>query len=166
MNERELKELYTLYYDRFFRIAYYYAKNEEWSQEIVLDCFMKLWEKRATLPAINNQDDYYFILVKNTALNYLAKEKRHETVMLETTLVADNGGVSPEDSLISDELFAVYVKELDKLPPRCREIFLKVKEEKQTYAQVAEELNISVKTVDAQVQKAVGRLKEVLLKLL
>ena len=70
---------------------------------------------------------------------------------------------SPEDTLISEELFARYVKALDRLPERCREVFIRLREEKQSYAQVAEELNISTKTVDAQLQKALTRLKEALL---
>lgn len=49
------------------------------------------------------------------------------------------------------------------LPERCREVFIRLREEKQSYAQVAEELNISTKTVDAQLQKALTRLKEALL---
>ena len=70
---------------------------------------------------------------------------------------------SPEESLISEELFAIYVKALDRLPERCREVFIRIREEKQSYAQVAEELDISIKTVDAQLQKAVTRLKEMIL---
>ena len=66
---------------------------------------------------------------------------------------------SPEECLISEELFARYVKALDRLPERCREVFVRVREEKQTYAQVAKDLNISIKTVDAQLQKALSRLK-------
>ena len=56
--------------------------------------------------------------------------------------------------MISEELFAIYVKALDRLPERCREVFIRIREEKQSYAQV-EELGIN-KTVDAQLH----RLKE------
>ena len=69
---------------------------------------------------------------------------------------------SPEESLISEELFALYVKALDRLPERCREVFIRIREEKQSYAQVAEELGISMNTVDAQLQKAITRLKEMI----
>ena len=65
--------------------------------------------------------------------------------------------------MISEELFAIYVKALDRLPERCREVFIRVREEKQSYAQVAEELGISTKAVDAQLQKATIRLKEAIL---
>lgn len=63
---------------------------------------------------------------------------------------------SPEDELISEELFARYVKALDRLPERCREVFIRIREEKQSYAQVAEELGISTKTVDAHCRKPPG----------
>lgn len=158
--ETVFRQFYYLCYDRFFRIAYYYTHNETWSQEIVLDAFMKLWEKRDSLTRITGIEDYCFILVKNTALNYLDKEERrsaHFSPNLSEPTEKDN---SPEEVFISEELFAIYVKALDKLPERCREVFIRVKEEKKSYAQVAEEMQISVKTVDAQLQKAMSRLKE------
>ena len=125
--------------------------------------FMKLWEQRARLPEVNNIEDYCFILTKNASLNYLEKENRHPTLSSEQLPEVSGQADSPEDTLISEELFARYVKALDRLPERCREVFIRLREEKQSYAQVAEELNISTKTVDAQLQKALTRLKEALL---
>lgn len=157
-SEKAFREFYYLCYDRFFRIAYYYVKNESWTQEIVIDSFVKLWEKRMTLSQVSNLEDYCFILVKNTSLNFLQKETRMEKTTFATD-TAHETDYSPEETLISEEIFAEYVKALDKLPPRCREIFIKIKEEKLTYSQVATELNISVKTVDAQIQKAMAKLR-------
>ena len=158
--ETIFRQFYHLCYDRFFRIAYYYTHNEVWSQEIVLDAFMKLWEKRDSLTRILNIEDYCFILVKNTALNYLDKEERRGAHFSRNEAEPSERDNSPEEVLLSEELFAVYVKALDTLPERCREVFIRVKEEKKSYAQVAEEMEISVKTVDAQLQKAIGKLKE------
>lgn len=160
--ETVFRQFYYLCYDRFFRIAYYYTHNEVWSQEIVLDAFMKLWEKRDSLTRIVGIEDYCFILVKNTALNYLDKEERrssHYNSNISEPSSSEKDS-SPEEVFISEELFAVYVKALDRLPERCREVFIRVKEEKKSYAQVAEEMQISTKTVDAQLQKAIGKLKE------
>lgn len=161
-SERAFHGFYNLCYDRLFRIACHYVKHEDRAQEIVLDVFMRLWELRAKLPQVNNIEDYCFILTKNASLNYLEKEGRQ--VVQSAELLPEPAGqtCSPEDTLISEELFARYVKALDRLPERCREIFIRVREEKQSYAQVAEELGISVKTVDAQLQKALSRLKEAL----
>nr|WP_303924224.1 RNA polymerase sigma-70 factor [Bacteroides intestinalis] len=163
-SQSAFREFYDMTYDRLFRIAYYYTHHEEWSQEIVLDVFMKLWEHRKQLLDVTNIEDYCFILVKNASLNYIEKEERRPTLSAEVLQEPADQDVSPEDTLISEELFARYVKALDRLPERCREVFILIREEKQTYAQVAEKLDISIKTVDAQLQKATNRLKEMLLK--
>ena len=63
-SQSAFREFYDMTYDRLFRIACYYTHHEEWSQEIVLDVFMKLWEHRKQLLDIANIEDYCFILVK------------------------------------------------------------------------------------------------------
>lgn len=154
------RQFYYLCYDRFFRIAYYYTHSEVWSQEIVLDAFMKLWEKRDMLTRITGIENYCFILVKHTALNYMDKEERRNAHFTSQLTEPQEKNDSPEDLFISEELFAVYVKALDTLPERCRDVFIRIKEEKKSYAQVAEEMGISIKTVDAQLQKALGILRK------
>ena len=72
-SQTAFRDFYNMTYDRLFRIAYYYVKQEEWSQEIVLDVFLKLWKQRSNLLDVRNIEDYCFILVKNTSLNYLDK---------------------------------------------------------------------------------------------
>ena len=161
-SERAFHAFYDLCYDRLFRIACYYLKREEWAQEVVLDVFMKLWQQRDRLPQVANIEDYCFILTRNAALNYLEKEARHPTLYDEKVPEPSSEQDSPEDTLISEELFAHYVKALDRLPQRCREVFIRVREEKQSYTEVAEALGISTNTVDAQLQKAITRLKEML----
>lgn len=167
MKEQEsqtaFRNFYNMTYDRLFRIAYYYVKHEEWSQEIVLDVFLKLWEQRNSLPEIKSIEDYCFILVKNASLNYLEKENRRNTVSSDRLPEQEGESASPEEEVISEELFARYVKALDRLPERCREVFIRIREEKQSYAEVADALDISIKTVDAQLQKATIRLKEMIL---
>ena len=162
-SERAFHSFYNLCYDRLFRIACYFVKHEEWAQEIVLDVFMKLWEQRALLPEVNNIEDYCFILTKNASSITWKKENPAPYTLVRTASRSFRPGRFPRRHSISEELFARYVKALDRLPERCREVFIRLREEKQSYAQVAEELNISTKTVDAQLQKALTRLKEALL---
>ena len=59
-SQTAFRDFYNMTYDRLFRIAYYYVKQEEWSQEIVLDIFLKLWKKRDTLLDVKNIEDYCF----------------------------------------------------------------------------------------------------------
>ncbi len=161
-SEQAFHSFYDLCYDRLFRIACYYLKREEWAQEVVLDVFMKLWQLRDRLPQVADIEDYCFVLTRNAALNYLEREARRPTLSTENLPESTRNDASPEDTLISEELFAHYVKALDRLPQRCREVFIRIREEKQSYAEVAEALGISPNTVDAQLQKAIARLKEML----
>ena len=161
-SQAALRDFYDLCFDRFFRIAYYYLHTEEWAQEVVLDVFLKIWERRDSLHRIADLEDYFFVTVKNASLNYLEKEQRRKDQAADVFAGSADTGESPEDILVSEELFAHYVRALDRLPERCREIFIRVREEKQPYAQVAADLGISVNTVDVQLQKAVGRLREML----
>ncbi len=157
-DERLFRKLYDHYYDRFFRIAFYYLQNDAWSQEIVLDIFYKLWENRKDLSSLDNFENYCFILLKNASLNHLKREEKNQTTRLENIPEKANP-TYPENELLDEELLQLYVTELANLPERCREVFIRIREEKKSYAEVAAELNISPKTVDAQLQKAVSRLR-------
>lgn len=81
-SQTAFRDFYNMTYDRLFRIAYYYVKQEEWSQEIVLDVFLKLWKQRSNLLDVRNIEDYCFILVKNASLNYLEKNQNTLTFIL------------------------------------------------------------------------------------
>lgn len=152
-SQTAFRAFYDMTYDRLYRIAYYYVKREEWSQEIVLDVFLKLGNSAARFPkskALRTIASYWLKTLHSTILE---KENRRTTVSTETLPEPEAQSDSPEESMISEELFAIYVKALDRLPERCREVFIRIREEKQSYAQVAEELGISTKTVDAQLQE-------------
>lgn len=159
-SEQAFRSLYHAYYDRFFRIAFYYLQRNEWAQEVTLDVFAGLWNNRKHQPLPEDFNKYSYTLVRNAALNYLEKEQRRETSSIENIPEIPSSVSSPEERMMDEELFCIYENSLNELPERCREIFIKVREEKQSYAAVAEQLNISPKTVDAQLQKAVTRLKE------
>ncbi len=111
---------------------------------------------------IANLEDYFFITVRNAALARLEQEKKQPEKTELTADILPDMDDSPEEILIGEELFARYVKALDRLPPRCREVFIRVREDKQSYAEVAAALDISIHTVDAQLQKAIARLREML----
>lgn len=159
-SQQAFRSLYDMYYDRFFRIAFYYLQRDEWAQEVTLDVFAALWNHRKRQLIPDNFNKYSYALVRNAALNYLEKEQRREASSIENIPEISSSTPSPEERIMDEELYSIYENSLNELPERCREIFIKVREEKQSYASVAEEFNISPKTVDAQLQKAVTRLKD------
>lgn len=164
-SERAFKGFFDLTYDRLFRIAFYYIHHEEDAQEVVLNVFLKLWERRHELRLLDSIEDYCFILTKNEALN-TRKTTKQELVSLNSSDSSEffepSENNNPEQDLISEELFARYVKALDRLPHAARQVFIAIREEGKTYAQVAKERGVSIKTVDAELQKAITTLKTLL----
>lgn len=100
-SQTAFRDFYDMTYDRLFRIAYYYVKQEEWSQEIVLDVFLKLWKQRSTLLDVRNIEDYCFILVKNASLNYLEKESKHIFIHSDSLPEPQEQSYSPEECVNS-----------------------------------------------------------------
>ena len=129
-SQTALRSFYNLCFDRFFRIAYYYLHTEEWAQEVVLDVFLKIWERRESLHHIANLEDYFFVTIKNASLNYLEKEQRRKDM---TADAFDGVSVRNFSPIMSRPLIvcrsdavkylSVYVKK-SSLMPRSREIWV------------------------------------------
>lgn len=120
-SQTAFRDFYDMTYDRLFRIAYYYVKQEEWSQEIVLDVFLRLWKQRDTLLDVRNIEDYCFILVKNASLNYLEKESKYTTVHSSCLPEPQEQSCSPEETLITEELSLFTSRRLTA----CRNVAVK-----------------------------------------
>lgn len=158
-SEKAFQKLYNLCYERFFRTAYFYLQKDEWAQEVTLDVLLKLWNNRKDTIIPDNFKSYSFILVKNASLNYLEKENKRSTTPIETISEPLSSESSPEEILLHEELFQIYIEALEELPEKCKKVFVLIKEDKQSYAQVADILGISIKTVDSHLQKAIFRIK-------
>lgn len=158
-SEKAFHKLYHLCYERFFRTAFFYLQKDEWAQEVTLDTFLKLWNNRKNTVIPENFKSYSFILIKNASLNYLEKELKRSTTPIETISDPSSSDSSPEDVLLREELFQIYLEALEELPEQCKKVFILIKEDKMSYAQVADTLGISTKTVDSHLQKAITRIK-------
>lgn len=161
-SQTALRSFYNLCFDRFFRIAYYYLHTEEWGTGGCPRCIPENMGTSRVFAPYSQFGRLFLCHDKNASLNYLEKEQRRKDMTADAFDGVSISGESPEDILVSEELFAHYVKALDRLPERCREIFIRVREEKQSYAEVARDLGISVNTVDVQLQKAIGRMRDML----
>lgn len=155
--------LYNHYYTKLFRQALYYLNNNpDYAQEVVADVFVALWQSRKILDTITNSDAYLFIALKHAAARYVEKNYRKKTELLIENLPDTNYNSSDETDfdIVDVELQKKYMQALEKLPPRCAEVFRLVREERKKYSEVAEMLGISPKTVDNQMNKAVKLLYE------
>ncbi|PSL46639.1 RNA polymerase sigma-70 factor (ECF subfamily) [Chitinophaga niastensis] len=133
--------------------------NQEEAEEIVADVFIKIWQQRQHLPSPENIKFYLFKAVKNTALNYLKSNGRRITHHAAWEIqVNRHKNQNPEDILISKEQVTLIQSVIQSLPPRCRQIFILIKEDGLTYEQVAVLLDLSKATVNVQMTLAMKKI--------
>jgi len=158
-DQQAYKQLFTSLYTYLFQFAKSLVKAKEPAEEIISDVFIKVWEKRKDLEKIENLKLYLYVSTRNSAYNYLDKQKRSATNPLDdmqtdiTSLYFD-----PEQLLITADMLARIQKAIDQLPPKCKMIFKLAKEDGLKYKEVAEILNISVKTVENQLAIAIQKI--------
>jgi RNA polymerase sigma-70 factor (family 1) len=158
-DQKAYKELFTSLYTPLFLFAKSMVKSKESAEEIISDVFIRIWERRRDLEKIDNLKVYLYVSTRNTALNYLSQQKRNPTNPLDefhaefTSIYFD-----PEQLLITADMLALIKKSIDQLPPKCKIIFKLVKEDGLKYKEVAEILNLSVKTVENQVAIALKKI--------
>lgn len=161
---KSFKELYRFYFVKLFRFCIGIVHNRESAEEIVHNVFMNLWEKRSHLHTIENPDVYLYVAVKNNSLDYLSKNRVRETVdisSISNEYLMFN--IDPEKLMITEEMRKTIREAVEQLPPRCKHIFTLIKEDGLKYKDVAAILNLSVKTVEAQMAIATKKLMSAIL---
>ena len=157
------KELFELFYNKLFRLAFIITKSRELSEEIVSDVFIGIWRRRENVLEINNLRLYLYVSVKNTSLNYLAQLTKTGVVSLEDLdFECLQPFSNPEEILVTKEMHQRIYKAIQSLPPRCRMIFKLVKEDGLSYKEAATILNLSVGTIDNQLVLAIKKLSKAL----
>ena len=120
-----------------------------------------MWLNRHTLDKIENIKAYLFKATYNTTLNYMDNTKRRIAISLDDIEVnLESDQICPESNLITKELKEKIDKAVDSLPPRCKLIYKLARVEQMKYKEIAELLNISVKTIDAQLSIAIKKIGE------
>jgi RNA polymerase sigma-70 factor (family 1) len=153
------KELYYLLYNDLFRFATFFIHQKEIAEEVLQDVFVKLWLQRQALGNINNLKVYLYTAVKNTAINY---NKRYP---LQSFLAGnlpqlefEYTNPTPEDIIISSQMVSKINAVIQGMPPRCKLIFILIKEDGLKYREAARVLNVSVKTIENQMGIALKKI--------
>jgi len=165
-DQKGLEQLFTIYFARLNDFARNVVKDEFISQEIVLDVFFKVWEKRLVIERINIEA-YLFRLVRNRCIDHIKHLKVVNNRMLKIELATkleelyriDFIGNEPY-ILIQEELKAQIEKTINRLPERCREVFILSRMNGLKNKEVAEKLNISIKNVERHLNRAMKSFRE------
>lgn len=146
------KELFT----PLCSFAIKYVRDLDDAKGIVHDVFVTLWEKLDSLPDDTNYRSYLYTAVRNRCLNFIRDSKKH--VPLEN--LAKHESAETYATLEASELEREIELGIQSLPEKCRIVFELNRREGLKYAQIAEKLGISVKTVEAQISKALTILRD------
>ncbi|MBS1601371.1 MAG: RNA polymerase sigma-70 factor [Bacteroidetes bacterium] len=159
-DQTAFRQLYAFFYKRLYHFALALVKTRESAEEIVEDVFVRIWQRRTDLSAIRNVRVYLYTATKNSALNYLSQKARQSITEPFDHIHVDlnDSAVTPEQILITAEIHQKIQKAVEALPPRCKMIFKLVREDGLRYKEIAEILNISINTIDAQMAIAVKRI--------
>jgi RNA polymerase sigma-70 factor, ECF subfamily len=162
------EDIYRIKYEEMFRsyfasLCYFaqkYVADLDSSKEIVHKVFVNIWENRAGFDFEKPAKSYLFTSVYNRCMNYLRDQKK---------FVTDNNSESYENSkevsVNEDHLEAAELENqiwnvINTLPEKCKEIFVLNRFDGKKYNEIAEHLNISIKTVETQMSKALSVLRD------
>lgn len=161
-NTTEFERLFRTEYKGLCFFAYKYVKNTEVAREIVQEAFAALWEKRVEIDYSRNVKSYLSTSIHNKCLNYLRDNRKFNGNILELENLlewSENDDLNASDPLTEKELKLTISNAIDELPEKCREVFILNRYENMKYKDVADKLGISVKTVEAQMSKALQYLR-------
>ncbi|MCB0636905.1 MAG: RNA polymerase sigma-70 factor [Lewinella sp.] len=158
-DEDALKAIFQTYYADLCRSAYRVLTDQVMAEDLVQEVFYELWRKREQLHVQHALGAYLRRAVVNRTLNYLRDQRLPvaDESQLPTQLAHPQAGVAQQ--LEAEELRVHLHEAIDQLPERCRQVFVLSRFEDLTNKEIADQLAISVKTVENQMTKALRLLR-------
>lgn len=158
-----LNTLFVNYYESLCRFAFSFVKNKQEAEELVNDVFLQLWRKREHISIEHSVKAYLFASVRHASLAMLQK-KVIVFDSLDDVLQHPQETITPEQETAHSELTLLVAQALENLPERTRQVFLLSRFENLKYAEIAQTLALSEKTVEGHITKALAHLRECLRK--
>lgn len=149
-DERAFEVLFNKYHHKLGLYIFHLLKSNELAQEVVQDVFLKIWTNRASLGEINNFQAYLLVISKNQALNYLKKMANEKA--LTTHLDVWNYEMQLEETNEENGRYTLVDQAIDRLPKQQKIVYLLSRHERLQYAEIANRLSISPKTVKKYLQ--------------
>ncbi len=158
-DERALRRIFNEHYSGMCTVARRIVFAPDVAEELVQDVFFKLWNKRESLE-IDSLKTYLYRAARNTALNHTRRQRLERSHAEREGLKGEPTAVeATDDSTTAQEVGAAVQRAVDRLPDRCREVFLMSRQDGMTYQQIADSLEISIKTVETQMGRALKSLR-------
>ncbi len=159
LDKQLFEQLFRDYFTRLCNFAQSYINDLDTAREIVQEVYINLWQKKESIDTDKSIKSYLYASVKNRCLNYIRDNKKFRSYVLDVE-IADFEVTFESDAFTESELQTKINNALGKLPEKCRQVFQLSRFEELKYKEIAAKLNISVKTVEAQMSKALKILRE------
>lgn len=159
-SDDRLKKIFYAHYAALCRVAYRYVADQDACEDIVQECFIKYWECRKEVKT-DNPAAYLSVSVRNSCISYLRKQPEFLSIDDEkAALQLADVDADAEEQENKPTVSEVVEQALSELPERCRLVFTMSRMEKKTYQEIANELQLSLKTVENQMGKAIKVMRE------
>lgn len=157
-NPKAFDLIFKKYYDNLCRFAFSVIHDADMSQSLVQDVFLRVWDRRFVLGQINNLPGYLTTMVKNQISDYLKEQKN---LSLDLTRYPE----TQDDNTTEQDVFCKNFEEcliiaLTKLPPRCKQAFELSRFENMSNKEIALEMNITIKGVEALIGRSLKALRD------
>ena len=158
-DESAYNHLFNTYYIILTAFANKYVNDQEVARDIVQNLFVNMFESRKHIVIVSSLKAYLFQSVQNRCINYIKTirlhEKHHDHMKSSTEIATDL-----EEMIIETELEQLIFQRIGELPDQCRRIFLLSRTRGRLNKEIAELLDISIRTVETQISKALKILRE------
>jgi len=152
--------LFEQYSQKLYRFSFSYLKSESESEDVVQEVFLKIWENRTSLKTGTSFQSYLFTIAFNSIRKSFNKKARQDQFHADLFEFLSDDNSSLENHPDYEALLSKLDVLIDQMPTRRKEIFLKRKKEGKSVREIAEKMNISLKTVENQITEAMNYLKK------
>jgi RNA polymerase sigma-70 factor, ECF subfamily len=160
LDKATFESLFRIEFKGLVYFALQYTKDLDTAREIAQEAFISLWEKRETIDLSKPVKTYLTTTVRNKCLNWLRDNKKFNRDILDIEGLLSDRIYTPPDRLVEAEIRIKITSAIEELPEKCREIFVLSRNENLKYQEIATRLQISVKTVETQMSKALQHMRQ------
>ncbi|MBD1421714.1 RNA polymerase sigma factor [Sphingobacterium chuzhouense] len=158
--EDAFERIYYTYVERVFNVSFFLVKDTGWSDDIVQEVFIKLWENRAKIQSDQDLWTYIYVLTKRLSLNKLRSIKRSYNCFERLWDGLSETSDSTYDIIAAKELKMKIQNFLNSLPPQQKKVFSLSRIDGFSYQEIADQLDISINTVKNHIVQATKSLKK------
>jgi RNA polymerase sigma-70 factor (ECF subfamily) len=158
-DKKAYEQVFRAYYELLCKYAYTVVRDKDEAEEVVQNLFYNVWKKREQLQIQSSVKSYLYRAVRNDCLNRVKHDQVRHTYAMDYRHTAPISGNGLE-SLEAKELSRHIREAVETLPTQCAEVFRLSRFEQLSYAEIAQRLDISTKTVENHMGKALRRMRE------